>query len=85
MHSVSLPESTAACMQGLGLLFSRWPAVPHAAASELPAVLLELATPSDHSLCAPVNTCSSACRRLATEVLHHLGQVPRRITTHRKR
>lgn len=51
------------------LPFSCWPAVPHAAASELPAVLLELATPLDRSLCAPVDTCSSACRQLATEVM----------------
>ncbi len=57
-----------------GLPFSRWPAVLHAAASELPAVLPELATPLDHSLCAPVNTCHNACRPRATEVMHDLGQ-----------
>ncbi len=75
MHSLSLLESKAACMQGVGLPFSRRPAVPHAAASELPVVLPELATPLGHSLCAPVNTCSSACRKVATEVMHDLGQV----------
>jgi len=68
MHSLTLLESKAACMQRLP--FSRWPAVPRAAASELPVVLLQLATPLDRSLCAPVNTCSSACRQLATEVMH---------------